>query len=93
MLITFNTPFGRFRWLWMPFGIPTAPEEYQRRQDQAVEGLPGVLSSADDILVYGEGDTDEDAISDHDQKLKALMKRCRGRGLVLHNDKLRLRET
>lgn len=51
------------------------------------------MSFADDILVYSEGDTDEDAISDHDQKLKALMKRCRERVLVLNKDKLRLRET
>ena len=92
LLTTFNTPFGRFRWLRMPFGISTAPEEYQRRQDQAVEGLPGVLSIADDILVYGEGDTEENAIQDHDQKLTALMKRCRERRLVLNKDKLRLRE-
>jgi hypothetical protein len=76
----------------MPFGISTAPEEYQRRQDQAVEGLPGVLSIADDILVYGEGDTEENAIQDHDQKLTVLMKRCRERRLVLNKDKLRLRE-
>ncbi|XP_062586507.1 uncharacterized protein K02A2.6-like [Saccostrea cucullata] len=93
MLTSFNTPFGRFRWLRMPFGISTAPEEYQRRQDQAVEGLPGVLTIADDILVYGEGDTEEDAIVDIDQQLKALMKRCRERGLVLNKDKLGLRET
>jgi hypothetical protein len=55
-LTTFNTPFGRYRWLWMPFGISSAPEEYQRRQDQTVEGLPGVRSIIDDILIYGEGD-------------------------------------
>ena len=42
MLTKFNTPFGRFRWLRMPFGISTAPEEYQRRQDQAIEGLSGI---------------------------------------------------
>jgi hypothetical protein len=35
-LTTFNTPFGRYRWLRMPFGITSAPEEYQRRQDQAI---------------------------------------------------------
>ena len=29
-LTTFNTPFGRFRWLRMPQGISSAPEEYQR---------------------------------------------------------------
>jgi hypothetical protein len=41
-LITFNTPFGRYRWLRMPFGITSAPEEYQRRQYQTIECLPGV---------------------------------------------------
>jgi hypothetical protein len=35
-LTTFNTPFGRYRWLRMPFGISSAPEEYQRRQDQTM---------------------------------------------------------
>ena len=30
-LTTFWTPFGRFRWLLMPFGISSAPEEFQRR--------------------------------------------------------------
>ena len=48
-LTTFNTPFGRYHWLRMPFGISSAPEEYQRRQDQTVEGLPGVCSIIDDI--------------------------------------------
>ncbi|XP_061190307.1 uncharacterized protein K02A2.6-like [Saccostrea echinata] len=28
LLTTFNTPFGRYRWLRMPFGLSTAPEEY-----------------------------------------------------------------
>ena len=54
-LTTFNTPFGRYRWVRLPFGLPSAPEEFQRHQE--IEGLPGVLSIHDDILVYGEGDT------------------------------------
>ena len=29
-MTTFNTPFGRYRWLRLPFGIKTAPEKYQR---------------------------------------------------------------
>ena len=32
----------------MPFGISFAPDEFQRRQNQAVERLPGVLSIAND---------------------------------------------
>jgi len=31
-LTTFWMPFGRYRWLRMPFGIATEPEEYQRRR-------------------------------------------------------------
>jgi len=30
-LTTFNTPFGMFRWRRMPFGIPSAPDGFQRR--------------------------------------------------------------
>ena len=88
MLTTFNTPYGRYRWLRLPFGISSAPEEYQRRQDQTVEGLPGVHSIAD-ILVYGEDKTDVEAVTDHDKKLKALLERCHERGLKLNKDKLR----
>ncbi|CAC5394823.1 unnamed protein product [Mytilus coruscus] len=62
LLTTFNTPFGRYRWLRMPFGLSSAPEEYQRKQDQTVEGLPGVRSIVDDILIYGEGDTEEEEV-------------------------------
>ena len=90
-LTTFNTPFGRYRWLRMPFGISSAPEEYQRRQDQTVEGLPGVRSIIDDILIYGEGDTEEEAIADHDVKFRALMERCKERNLKLNKDKLSLK--
>ncbi|XP_060070555.1 uncharacterized protein K02A2.6-like [Ylistrum balloti] len=91
LLTTFNTPYGRYRWLRMPFGISTAPEEYQRRQNQTVEGLPGVHSIVDDILVYGEGETEAEAIVDHDRKLLLLLDRCRERGLKLNKDKLKLR--
>ena len=35
---TFGTPWGRYRWLRMPFGISPAPEEFQRRLDQALAG-------------------------------------------------------
>ena len=75
----------------MPFGISSAPEEYQRRQDQTVEGLPGVRSIIDDILIYGEGDTEEEAIADHDVKFRALMERCKERNLKLNKDKLSLK--
>ena len=92
-LTTFNTPSGRFRWLRMPFGISTAPEEFQRRQHEAVEGIPGIVSVYDDILIYGEGDTTDAAIADHDKKMRALMERCKDRNITLNKDKIQLKKT
>ena len=42
-LTTFNTPFGRYRWLRMPFGISCASEEYQRRMMESLDGLEGII--------------------------------------------------
>ena len=39
---TFGTPWWRYRWLRMPFGISPAPEEFQRRLDQAPERPRGM---------------------------------------------------
>ena len=75
----------------MPFGISTAPEEFQRRQHEAVEGLPGVISVHDDILIYGKGDTKEDAIANHDKNVRALMQRCKERNVTLSKDKIQLK--
>ena len=40
-LTTFWTPVGRYRWLRLPFGISSAPEKFQRRQHEVLEGLTG----------------------------------------------------
>lgn len=91
-LTTFSTPWGRYRWLRMPFGISPAPEEFQRRMDIALEGLAGIKAIADDILLFGSGATDEEAMKDHDTKLRNLLDRCRSKGLKLNESKLQLRK-
>ena len=88
---TFGTPWGRYRWLRMPFGISPAPEEFQRRLDQALMGLDGCKAIADDILVFGCGATDDDAIRDHDKNLLGLLERCQEKGIKLNSGKLQLR--
>ena len=50
-LTTFGTPYGRYQWLKMPFGISPTPEYFQHCLDQGIEGLPGVRTVADDILL------------------------------------------
>ena len=63
----------------MPFGISPAPEEFQRR-----------VNDTDDILVYGSGETDEEAYQDHDKNLRLLMERCKEKDLKLNPDKIQL---
>jgi len=90
-LTTFWTPFGRYRWLRMPFGISSAPEEFQRRLEQCLEGLHNVEVIADDIIIFGTGDNEQEAETSHDCALRALLQRCRDRGLRLNKKKLRFK--
>ena len=92
-LTTFNTPYGRFRWLRMPFGISSAPEEFQKRMNNTFEGLKGTAVIADDLLVFGEGNDMETAIKDHDQNLRNALQRAREKNLKLNKEKVKLRLT
>ena len=83
-LTTFWTPYGRYKYLRMPFGISSAPEEFQRRMHEVCQGLDGVAVIADDILVYGCGDTEDEYMKDHVAKLTALLKRARETNLKLN---------
>ena len=75
-LTTFITPHGRYRYLRLPFGLNVSSEIFQSRLNEALEGLQGVLCIADDIFIYGCGDTVEEAEKDHDNKLKTFLERC-----------------
>ena len=68
-----GTLFGRYKWLRMHFGISSAPEEFQHRHHEVLENLNGVEVIADDILVYGRGETYEEALADRDKNLEALL--------------------
>ena len=48
-LTTLNTPFGRYCWRRLPFAISPAPEIFQRKLHEALEGMDGVYTIADDI--------------------------------------------
>ena len=60
---------------------------------EVVEGLKGVEVVANDIVVVGFGDTQEEATLDHDTNLDAVLKRCMERNLKLNDRKVRLRLT
>ena len=92
-LTTFNTPFGRHRWKRMPFGISSAPEVWQQKMNELVEGLKGVEVIADDFLICGFGSDKEEATANHDVNLRMFLQRARERGLKLNLEKVKLRLT
>lgn len=84
-LLTFNTCFGRYRYLRLGFGVSPAPEIYQRRMHEMFDDLEGVEVIMDDILVYGSDERE------HDERLKTVLQRCRERNLKLNSNKLKLK--
>ena len=81
LLTTFITPYGRYCFNKMPFGISSAPEHFQKRMSRILEGIEGVVCQIDDILVFGK---DQDQ---HDTRLMAVLKRVQSAGVTLNKDK------
>ena len=67
-LTTFNTLFGQYRFLRLPFGINSAPEMFQRRMTQTFEDIDGADAIVDDILIWGKD------VTEHNKRLD---KSCR----------------
>ena len=83
LLTTFSTPFGRYCFARMPFGVKSAQEVFQKRMYQSFGDLPGIEIDIDDILVWGASE------EEHNSHLQAVLKRCKDIGLTLNKDKCR----
>ena len=81
LLTTFITPTGRYCFNKLPFGISSAPEHFQRRMSELLEGLQGVLCHMDDILVFGRDQ------AEHDSRLTAVLTRIEATGATLNPHK------
>ncbi|CAB3998602.1 Retrovirus-related Pol poly from transposon [Paramuricea clavata] len=92
LMTTMSTPWGRYTWTRLPYGISSASEEWQRRIHMVLEGLT-VISIADDILVPGCGDTDKEARVDHDQNLIAVLERLEQNHVKIDAAKMKFMKT
>ena len=80
-LTTFSTPFGRYRYLRLPFGISASSDLFQQKMDEICEGLTGVKAIVDDILCYGR------STQEHDENLRKLLERAREKGVRFNPEK------
>ncbi|MCG8045737.1 MAG: reverse transcriptase domain-containing protein, partial [Candidatus Thiodiazotropha endolucinida] len=86
-LTTFITPFGRFAFKRVPFGISSASEIYQAKMLELLKGLEGVDVIIDDILIYGRNR------KEHDHRLRQVIDRIERAGLKLNREKCEFRKS
>ena len=86
-LTTFITPFGRFCFKRLPFGISSGPEIFQREISKILDGLMGVVCMMDDIVVFGS------TREEHDKRLCEVLTKLQVSGLTLNKEKCRFRES
>ena len=86
-LTTFITPYGRFAFKRLPYGISSAPEYFQKRMNVELAGLEGVICHMDDILVVGKDQ------AEHDQRLSKVLKRLQDIGMTLNSEKCQISQT
>ncbi|XP_038046793.1 uncharacterized protein K02A2.6-like [Patiria miniata] len=84
-LTTFRTPFGRYCFQRLPFGLAISQDIFQQCMDEIVDQVPGCVCIADDIVVYGR--TDEE----HDANLRNLFEVAGREGLVFNSTKCRIK--
>ena len=80
-LTTFITPFGRFYFNRLPFGLNAAPEYFMLQMTKVLEGLEGVVCQMDDIMVFGKNS------EEHDSRLEQVMQRLKQAGVTLNRQK------
>ena len=84
-LTTFSTPFGRYRFNRLPFGLVVSQDTFQKQLDTVSEGLDGITSIADDTFAYGSSE------EEHDANLVKLMERAQVKGVVFNREKLQFK--
>uniref|UniRef100_A0A1Y1KC72 Reverse transcriptase domain-containing protein n=1 Tax=Photinus pyralis TaxID=7054 RepID=A0A1Y1KC72_PHOPY len=81
MLTTFITPFGRFFFKRLPFGISCAPEYFAMQFSKILVGIDGLVCHMDDILVHAP------TVGEHDKILKTVLDRLQAEGITLNKNK------
>ena len=66
LLTTFTTPYCRFCYTRLPFGICSASEVFQKRMTDILGDLDGYVCLIDDVLIFNKNQ------AEHDARLRAI---------------------
>lgn len=79
--VTINTHKGLYCYTRLPFGITSAPANFQRAMDSILQGIPQVLCYLDDILITGASK------EDHLRNLEKVLSRLQEYGIRVNANK------
>ena len=65
-------------------GLSISSQIHSQTMAEFVEPLEGCKIIADDTIIYGRGNTEQEGEVDHDKNLAALLDRCRKFGVRLN---------
>eukprot|EP00914_Ancora_sagittata_P034747 GHVO01070115.1.p1 GENE.GHVO01070115.1~~GHVO01070115.1.p1 ORF type:complete len:862 (+),score=100.28 GHVO01070115.1:29-2587(+) len=86
-ITTFNTPWGKHRFLRLPFGLKVASDVFQERLDGVLKEAHGATGLADDCLITGNTQ------QEHDVNLIFVLHLARMNNLKFNSKKLQFRTT
>ncbi len=75
-ICTSSTPFGRYRYLCLPFGISPAPKVFHQIVGDVIHDLADVMHFVDFVLVWGHTQ------QEHNERLAAVLDRFRESGFT-----------
>ena len=81
-ITTFIHELGVFEYLRAPMGLSASGDEWCKRSDEAVAGLPGVLKLIDDILVWGS------TLEELFERTQNVLQACLDKNITLSRKKL-----
>lgn len=79
--LTFSTPWGRYCFLRLPFGLASASEVFTEIMNTLLDGIPNVEISMDDILIHSDT---EQQLKETTSKVVGILKKV---GLTLNKQK------
>ena len=78
---TINTSKGLFSYNRLPFGIASAPAQFQRAMEQILQNCPGTQVYFDDIIITGKDD------NEHIDNVERVLSRLQASGIRLKREK------
>jgi hypothetical protein len=84
-ICTFVTPYGRYQFLRLPFGLASAAEIFRKYLDAIISGTSGVIAYMDDLLIYAR------SIEEHDRIMREVLQKLLAAGVRLNYKKSVLR--